>query len=101
MSSKIMESVPKNNELHSFLTMLQNRTDDASRIRNMQMDIPVTATGPDGHSSMILSHWDKLTKLIHTIGTAVDLDGKSLDLATVVAIARYSQHGKECYKQLL
>lgn len=69
--------------------MPQNQADHVSQNRDKQEDIWVTATYPGYHSSMILSHWDKLTSIIDTTGTAIDLNGKSLDLATVVAVARY------------
>lgn len=84
-----MEAIPKNKELRSFSNMPQNSADPISKDQDMQKDMSVTRTGSDYHSSMILSHWDKLTSLISTIDTAIDLDGKSLDLAIVIAIARY------------
>lgn len=84
-----MESVSDNEGLNPVLNMLQNQADHASKNPDILKDISVTATDPDYHSSMALSHWDKLTKIINTVGAAVDLDGKSLDLATVVAVARY------------
>lgn len=84
-----MEAIPENEELKPFVNMLQNNTDPVSKDRDMQKDISILRAGSDYHSSMVLSHWDKLTSIIDTIDTAIDLDGKSLDLATVIAIARH------------
>lgn len=84
-----MKPVADDNGLSSFLKMLKNQADTASRDRDMEKDILGTAADADCHSSMILSHWDKLTNIINTVEIPVDLDGKSLDLAVVVAVARY------------
>ena len=84
-----MKPVADDNRSSSFLKMLQNQANTASGDRDMEKDLLDIAVDPDYHSSMILSHWDKLTNIINTVDTPVDLDGMSLDLAIVVAVARY------------
>jgi len=54
-----------------------------------QLDSTSTATSePLGHGRLVLSRWDEFLKVI--TGRAEDLvvDGHSLDLATIVAVAR-------------
>lgn len=90
MSPFIINPVPENGDLKSFLDTPPDQANSVPKNRDMQEDISTTPTDQDYHSSMILSHWDKLTSKINTIDSQVDLDGKTLDLATVVAVARYA-----------
>lgn len=50
------------------------------------VEIPI----PDmkSHGQTILRHWDKLVELIGDPGREFAIDGESLNLATVVAVAR-------------
>lgn len=41
------------------------------------------------HSSLVLSEWDKLLSLLGTQPDIVSIDGKTLELSEVVAVARY------------
>jgi hypothetical protein len=41
-------------------------------------------------NDIYLSHWDAIAAKLKGHSTNQDIDGKSLDLATVIAIARYS-----------
>ncbi|MCJ1469511.1 hypothetical protein MMC07_008144 [Pseudocyphellaria aurata] len=89
MSPFVINPVPENDDLKSLLDVPPNQADPAPKNRVMQEDISVTATDLDYHSSMVLSHWDKLISILDTLDIPADLDGKTLDLATVVAVARY------------
>jgi hypothetical protein len=41
------------------------------------------------HSTLVLAEWDKLIQIAsHTGGPGIVVNGKSLDLAAVVAVAR-------------
>ncbi len=42
----------------------------------------------ESHRHTVLRHWDKLVELIGDPGREFAIDGKSLHLATVVAVAR-------------
>lgn len=50
------------------------------------VELPVPDTESHGHT--ILRHWDKLIELISDPGRESAIDGESLNLATVVAVAR-------------
>ena len=42
----------------------------------------------EGHGQTILQHWDEMVALIGDPGKEYAIDGESLNLATVVAVAR-------------
>ena len=41
------------------------------------------------HSNLILCQWDKLVSIISAADKVITVDGASLDIASIVAIARY------------
>ncbi len=47
-----------------------------------------TVPDAEDHGHTILRHWDKLVELIGDPGREFAIDGESLHLATVVAVAR-------------
>ena len=48
----------------------------------------VMVTNVEDHGHTTLQHWNKLINLIGDPGSEYAIDGESLDLATVVAVAR-------------
>ena len=43
---------------------------------------------PNSHSQVIVSHWENYVSKLHHLDDEIALDGHSLDLATLVAVAR-------------
>ncbi|MCJ1476316.1 hypothetical protein MMC13_004982 [Lambiella insularis] len=56
---------------------------------DLQRDPWSMATEPDFHSPMVLAHWDKLVGIITSDRQEFAIDGETLDVATIVAVARY------------
>ena len=50
--------------------------------------IQFTAPDAEDHGHTILEHWDKLVDLIGDSGREFAIDGESLNLAVVIAVAR-------------